>query len=829
MTTWEDDPDGVRLGAAGRLAVRLRQLRRARGLSQRALVGPLFLGAHSTVADYEAGRRIPPADVLRGYERYFALPTGQLTRLRELAVAERAEHESEARSLRPRHSGPSLVPRQLPKAPTLFTGRDDEAEHLGAVLTGRAATAVHINGMAGVGKTALAVWVAHRHADRFPDGVLYANLRAHDQSTEPVESVAVLGGFLRALGIGGDHLPFGVDERAALFRTVVADRSLLVLLDNVRDAEQVRPLLPGTPTSRTIITSRSRLTGLVVRDDVVDLPLGTLAKDGAAQLLRAILQLSGEQGGDRLEELAQLCGYLPLALRVAAQRTRNVALGSGSRSAAVEPAIFALDEMVAGLSDPRTRLDVLDVEDDASSALRHVLWWSYRSLSPAEQRMLRLLGLLDGPDVDVAAAAELTGSSRAQARRRLEGLVAEHLADEHRGRYTMHDLVRLFARERTEAEDGAPARSAAVGAYAGRLLHSAARARITVSPHLPPLRLDAPVPAIRPPVFRSADAALRWCEDELANLVAAVHTAYRSGLYATAWHLPTALYGFFDLRKYWSDWIETHETALAAATELGDLDAQGRVLCNLGNAYQPQYQFDAAIECYERALEIFRQIGWRTGQGKVLSNLGLVYEHVGDTERAIDHQESAVEIFREVGDDYGAALSLTNLGLVYAERSRLDEAISVHEQALALFVQSSDVEGQGRALANLGKALARAGRYAEARPPLERSVELLHRAGNRIDEAYALGDLLVVHYGLGEFAEAVNRGESARALFADIGHRAALAYLLDQLAVTYAAAGDENMARRCRDDAAGERALVTDAQLAAAARAAAPMAWPPGT
>ena len=159
----------------------------------------------------------------------------------------------------------------------------------------------------------------------------------------------------------------------------------------------------------------------------------------------------------------------------------------------------------------------------------------------------------------------------------------------------------------------------------------------------------------------------------------------------------------------------------------------------------------------------------------------------------------------------------------------MDEAISVHEQALALFVQSSDVEGQGRALANLGKALARAGRYAEARPPLERSVELLHRAGNRIDEAYALGDLLVVHYGLGEFAEAVNRGESARALFADIGHRAALAYLLDQLAVTYAAAGDENMARRCRDDAAGERALVTDAQLAAAARAAAPMAWPPGT
>ena len=283
------------------------------------------------------------------------------------------------------------------------------------MLTGTAATAVHINGMAGVGKTALAVWVAHRHAHRFPDGILYANLRAHDQSIEPVENVAVLGGFLRALGVGGEHLPFGLDERAALFRTVVADRFLLVMLDNVRDAEQVRPLLPGTATSRTIITSRSRLPGLVVRDDVVDLPLGALAKDAAAQLLRLILQLSGEQGGDRLEELARLCGYLPLALRVAAQHARNLATGSDSRSTVgasmVDPVLFALDETVAGLSDPRTRLDALDVEDDASSALRQVLWWSYRSLPPGEQRMLRLLGLLDGPDVDVRAAAELTGSS----------------------------------------------------------------------------------------------------------------------------------------------------------------------------------------------------------------------------------------------------------------------------------------------------------------------------------------------------------------------------------------------------------------------------------
>ena len=277
-------------GAGAQLALTLRRLRRARGLSQRALTRPLHLNAHSAIADYEAGRRIPPADVLRDYEKFFGLAAGALTRQRGQAIAERASLEDRpARSGPPRSPGPAAhpVPRQLPAVAACFVGRDQALATLDVLLPAghaqrTAPGVVTVSGMGGVGKTALAVWWAHRAQGAFPAGTLYANLQGYDPQAPPLAPAIALEGFLRALGVTTERIPFHAGERAALFRTLTAGQPILIVLDNARDAEQVRPLLPGTGAARAIVTSRDRLAGLVVREGAVPLALDVLEPPAAA-------------------------------------------------------------------------------------------------------------------------------------------------------------------------------------------------------------------------------------------------------------------------------------------------------------------------------------------------------------------------------------------------------------------------------------------------------------------------------------------------------------------------------------------------------------------
>ena len=320
-------------GAGAQLALTLaRRLATPRGLSQRALTRPLHLYARRD-RDYEAGRLIPPADVLRDYEKFFGLAAGALTRQRGQAIAERASLEDPPARSGPRAPGPPTVPRQLPAVAACFVGRDQALATLDVLLpAGQPRRAlrrgvVTVSGMGGVGKTALAVWWAHRAQGAFPAGTLYVNLQGYDPQAPPLAPAIALEGFLRALGVTTERIPFHVGERAALFRTLTAGQPILIVLDNARDAEQVRPLLPGTGAARAIVTSRDRLAGLVVREGAVPLALDVLEPPAAAALIQQVAGLPVPDEG--AHEVARLCGRLPLALRLAAERIARDPCGPG--------------------------------------------------------------------------------------------------------------------------------------------------------------------------------------------------------------------------------------------------------------------------------------------------------------------------------------------------------------------------------------------------------------------------------------------------------------------------------------------------------------------
>ncbi|WP_182875008.1 ATP-binding protein [Microbispora sp. H10670] len=759
------------------LRIALRRLRRERGLSQRDLVRPLHLASHSAIADYESGRRLPPADILAAYERHFGLTPGRLKELRDRALVERAAAEARtARKPGPGEDGrsfrPVAVPRQLPAGTTLFTGRAGELAALDSLPDGAPAGTVIavVTGMAGVGKTSLAVQWAHRARDRFPDGDLYVDLRGHHPTGAPLDPGDVLDMFLGALGVTRDRIPPTPDERAALYRTLLAGRAVLVVLDNARDVEQVRPLLPGAGPCAVLVTSRSRMAGLVAREGAVRIALDVLDAHESAELLRHAI------GSDRADaeplavaDLARHCAYHPLALRVVAER-------AGSRPA-------PLAETVAELADRRGRLDVLAPHDDEATAVRTVFRWSYEALSSPARELFRLLGLHDGPDVGVPAAAALADVTAGEGARLLGELAATHLLTEHApGRYRLHDLLRLYAGERVLAEEDRAARTAAVRRFAGWYLHSACAARVAVSPGLPAMRPEPVELAVPATSFSGHAEALAWCEAELPNLVAATEAAEEAGLHRIAWQLPTALYGFFDLRKRYAEWIGTHEIALRCAREAGDREAEGRILCNLGNAHLPAHRPDEALSAYQESLAIFREVGYRQGEAKALGNFGATYDALGRWGEAAEAHERSLVIFREIGDPYGEALTLSNIGDLRHRQSRPAEAAELHRRALAISRAIPDPHGEARALGNLCTVAARLGKPEEALQHGTGALELFRALGDRYQEALLLACLGEVHDALADPGRAEECLRQASALFHEIGDDRQEARVLDLLA-----------------------------------------------
>ncbi|HEU5356425.1 MAG TPA: tetratricopeptide repeat protein [Actinocrinis sp.] len=748
------------------LGTALRRLRRGRGLAQRDLLQPLHLGSHSAIVDYEAGRRIPPEAVVEAYERFFNLAPGTLTRLREQALAERAAPE-------PAPLSPP-APRQLPAAIEHFTGRTGELVRLDRLLreSGTAVPVVisAVNGMGGIGKTTLAVYWAHQARDSFPDGELYIDLQGFHPSGHPVSAEDATGRFLTALGVPEERMPASLDGRTVLYRTLMADRRMLVVLDNARDTEQVRPLLPAAPHCRVLITSRSRLSGLAVREGMQRISLETLALRDAIRLLRRTIGARAVAEPGATAALAELCARHPLSLRIAAERI------AGDESMTVTDA-------VAALSVAANRLSELSVEDDETAAIRTVFGWSYQTLPSPARRMFRLLGLHDGPDLPLAACGALSGLGEQECTAALGRLVDSNLAEEYTpGRFRLHDLLRLFAHERALAEDADQERAAAVAGLVDWYLHSACTARVTLDPHLPPLEPPAAQLAMPAQSFADEQAALAWCELERQNLTAATLQAQQFDLHEQGWKLPTALFPFFDRRNHYGDWIATHKAAAVCAHALGDREAEGKVLCNLGSAYRPMRRFDEAVDNYERSIVLMREAGWRMGEAKVLGNLAATF---GDADRpndAVTVGLQSLAIFKELDDAWGQALCLSNLGNSYARLDRFDEAQRAQQTALDLFRELKDQRGMSRAVNGIGMALAKLGKPQEALPYVAESVRGFAETGDVHEEASALRDLAGLYRDLNRPHEAATRLREASRLFESLGEHWMVAELRSTLA-----------------------------------------------
>jgi DNA-binding SARP family transcriptional activator/tetratricopeptide (TPR) repeat protein len=647
------------------------------------------------------------------------------------------------------------APAQLPGDVAAFTGRAGELAELDLLLADGTAgqpsalMIAVVSGTAGVGKTALAVHWARRAASAFPDGQLYVNLRGYDPG-QPVLPADALAGFLRGLGVAGEDVPPGEDERAAAYRSLLNARRVLVVLDNAASVEQVLPLLPGSPSCLVLVTSRDSLAGLVARHGARRLNLDTLPLDDAIGLMRALIGARVDAEPGAAAALAGQCARLPLALRVAAELA---AANSGSR----------LDELARELADEQRRLDLLDAGGDGRTAIRGVFSWSYRHLPAEAARAFRLAGLHPGPLFDAYAIAALTGVTATQARDVLALLARAHLVHQAAaGRYGMHDLLRAYATELAAAQDGA-ARDAALTCLYDYYLGTAASAMDALVPGERHYRPGAPPVRSPAPSVASPDEARGWLDTERATLVAmAVHTAMR-GAPGHATGLAATMYRYLETGGHYADAVTIHSHARHAARVLGDRAAEATALTNLGIISWRQGRYQQAADYHQEAQAASVEIADRTGQAHAVANLGAVYERQGDYGRATRCHQQALALFRETGDRTGEARALGNLGSVAGRQGHYEQAVSWYQQALAVFRDSGDQVGEASALPDLGVAYQRQGRYEEAFGCYHQALALFRVSGDRTGEAEALN-------GLGEILLATGRTEEAR-----VKHSAALA------------------------------------------------------
>jgi len=751
---------GLHLGHHERLVPQLRDLAASHPLRERFHAQLMLALARAgrqaeALTAYQHARRalvdelgIEPGPELRNlHERILASDTALLTSSRPESTY--------------RPSRPPETPRQLPADVRHFVGRTGELQALSGLLpdnaqAGGPVVISAIGGTAGVGKTALAVHWAHLHTDRFPDGQLYVNLRGYDPG-QPMPATDALAGFLRSLGVPGQGIPPEEDERAAQYRSLLAGKQMLVVLDNAGSADQVRPLLPATPGCTVVVTSRDALAGLVARDGATRLDLDVLPTEEAAALLRALIGARADAEPDAAAELAEQCCRLPLALRVAAEL------------AASRPAM-PLVTLTGELADLRTRLDMLDASGDLRTQVRAVFSWSYRHLGAEAARTFRLLGLHPGPDLEPYAAVALTSTTVPQGRRALDVLARAHLIQPAApGRYAMHDLLRGYARELSATVDGGQEQHAALTRLFDYYLHTAATAMDTLYPaerHRRPrtLRPDTPVP----PLADSA-AAREWLDGERPALVAAARHTAACGWPGHTTRLAPTLSSYLRNGGYISEARTIFSHALGAARRAGDRAAMATVLNEIGQVDCHQSRIRQAADHYRQALALFREAGDQAGEAFALGNIGLSETGLGRYRQAARHQQEAVVICRDIGDRSGEARALGNLGLAWQRQGRYQEAVGYQQQSLELCREIGDRGGEAWALARLGVVDLRLGRCQHAAGYLRQALDLFHDMGNRVDEAQTLAKLGGVYLRLGRYEQATKNFEQALAVFREIG------------------------------------------------------------
>jgi DNA-binding SARP family transcriptional activator len=670
---------------------------------------------------------------------------------------------------------PRRVPAQLPADIPDFTGRDRHLGRLSGLVSrarradNPAVTVAVVAGAPGLGKSALAVHAAHALRPDFPDGQLYVSLRGW--SEQPVPPDEALARFLRDLGVDGARVPVDGEERAAMYRTRLAERRMLIVLDDARDAAQVRPLLPGTGSCAVIVTSRHRLSDLV-GSQLVDLDVLD-DSEGAELFTRIIGPERAEADPDAVRDVLAACAGLPLAIRIAGARL------TARRS-------WSVRTLADRLADQRRRMDELAAGDLAVRAAFQV---SFDSLArPANRsgidpaRVFRMLGVWQGPSIGLRAAAALIGELEDPVADVLEVLVDANLLDSPApDRYRLHDLLRAYAAERAESDEAPSAIEDAVNRLLTWYLYTADAAAGVVAPHRERVPLSPAGAEVEPLAFASAGEALDWCEQERVNLVAATRQAAGQGRHDVAWKLPVAIMVCFDRHGYRAEWMTTHRVALDSAREIGDRRGEAWVLNNLGVVLGEQ-RANEAVGYFEQALAIYVEIGDERGQTKAANNLAFSYQLLGRHEEAIAALVSVLDLKRQVGHRYGEAVALCNLSEAYRELGRLDEAIASSQDALAIAREIGAVRDEGYALYSLGRAHLDLGRAAEATDLLEQAAAIHHATGDRNAEAQDLRYAGAAHLQAGSVAEARDRWQRAYRLFRGLGDDAQSAQMRSDLA-----------------------------------------------
>ncbi|WP_413801399.1 ATP-binding protein [Streptomyces iranensis] len=625
-----------------------------------------------------------------------------------------------------------VVPRQLPGDVRGFVNRTEELHRLDAILAGGEGDSVVvaicvIAGTAGAGKTSLALRWAHQVEAAFPDGQLYVNLRGYDPG-EPVTAREALHGFLTGLGVQSGAVPTDTEAAAALFRSLLADRRMLIVLDNAATVAQVRPLLPGHAGCLVVVTSRGRLSGLAVRDGAHRITLGTLPESEAVSLLRAVTSgYRPEDDAEKLAELARLCARLPLALRIAAER------------AASHPHM-RLDELIADLRDESALWAALSTgEEQDADAVRSVFAWSFRALPPDAARLFRLLGLHPGPALGLGAVSALAGMSGRQARQLLDVLVGAHLLEQTApDRFEFHDLLRAYATEQSRLDETADARDAALRRVLDWYLHTADAAQSWITPAREHVSLDPADEWAAPLSFSDYDQAADWSEREQPNLVAAVRAAEKAGLDRYAWQLSAVFWSAQAPSAAVTDWLVTGEIGLRAVRRLGD----------------------------------------RVGEAKILESLGFAYRRLNDLPKALNAQREALTIRRELSDFRGEASALNALGLLALRTRRLHDAEEHFVRALAVFQELGAAHWEAVARANLASAQFDAGRLAEAESNLEQALVVHERMANKGSVGNVLRMCSAIHLERGEPAEAARTAHEALDIALELRDRVMEGYWL---------------------------------------------------
>ena len=671
--------------------------------------------------------------------------------------------------------------RGLPSDLPDFTGRDSEIARLLVTLpdpadeggTPSAVVIEAIDGMAGIGKTALAVHIAHRLAPRYPDAQVFVDLHGHTPGHMPTEPMAALDTLLRAIGVAGEQIPHDPQAKAARWRAELANRRAVVVLDNAATAAQIRPLLPGNSHCVALITSRRRLADL---DTAHVLSLGVLpSADGVALFGRIVDDGRAAAEPDAVEEVVRLCDGLPLAIRIAAARLRS-------------RAVWSVAHLVERLTDRHRLIGELTVGDRSVAA---AFTLSYQYLSPAQQRLFRLVGLHPGSEFEVAAAAALAAIDVAEAERFLEDLVDVHvLYQPAAGRYRIHDLLRTYAAQLTVDTESAAERRAALTRLFDHYRRAASAAANVISPETAG---DRPAVGVAWPTDRAA--AIAWLETEHATLMATAAHAERHGLASHTQALSSILSHYLELRAHHDDALILHATAVRIATEADDPVRLGQALIHLGRAYWWSGQLDRAQANCEQALALARQTGDLRVESYALYSLGLTHWRLGRHKEAIAHVQQALALSRDTGDRTVEGYALLGLGLGQWLAESLEQALANLRRALAVARDIGDRAVEVYALHGLALIYWRLGRLQDALRHHHQALSLSRDTFDRAVEGYALYGIGLTHWRLGHSDEALRYLRQALTLVRETGDRTVEGHTRRAIGLTCLRMGDRDRAR----------------------------------